>query len=432
MAHNNEHDNTSHNNDNVYDYIDDNKPPPDEQSSSNSQEISPSNPSPIRDIDIKDDNLHQSQVYSQNIEHSSGLLPHELHKISHKEKDNKSSSSINKKKYKSYAVIGLLIAFIFLSAPLTVTGAGMLGIINTKDLDDSSPQDKEKDKELEEIVDQPIPEPVENPAKSVALGDSTIALSNANIIDKYHGCRHEEGNWASLIGVEKNISCAGTNAEQILKVAQETGFIGNSTESVYITAGSNSFRERHSKNETLGTLTNLVSTINKKAPHASIYFIGYLPGNDVSGCTQNKYEDTIKKLNYYHLQGNEVMSEVAFATKTNFYSMDELVNNDYCNPNKTLIRLPNTTPGATWHTTLEGHKRIADFIHKYQSGIKKIVPASPIKPEDIPESRKDEQTITRVFPHNGKQHSDSEITTQNNDNQDSGKIGDNIVPNVTQ
>lgn len=258
-----------------------------------------------------------------------------------------------------YVIIVILLGVIFLSAPLAVTGAGKLGLINTKSLDgDDIPE--------EEVIDEPDTVEEETPVSSVAIGDSTMALSDGEISDWQNGCRHEKGNWPDMLGVEENISCAGADVSKVQRIAKETNTIGAVTEQVYITVGSNSFRDKQNEQDITEQTSELVEIINEKAPVANITFVGYLPSLDSTFCLKGKESKKAKELGRFHTSADKVMNSIAEETNSEFISMDNLYKFDMCNEDNTYIRLPNTTPGAAWHTTSLGHTKIVENIEEYR------------------------------------------------------------------
>lgn len=203
---------------------------------------------------------------------------------------------------------------------------------------------------------------VKENASVVAVGDSTMALSNGRKMDSAGGCRHEKDNWVSLVDKgSMNISCSGATVKDTHVRVRDTIALGDKTKTVLITVGSNSFRKKETFSSLVQQIEDMTATIEEKAPGADIVFVGYLPVIAEPKCMTDRYVSTVRYINLVHKAADMVMQQVASEKGYRFVDFSSATYN-ICNQNSTLVRIPHTTPGAAWHTTPQGHRYITQKI----------------------------------------------------------------------
>ena len=197
--------------------------------------------------------------------------------------------------------------------------------------------------------------------ENIALGDSTMSLSNGVIENRSYGCRHERGNWVSLLENEtENLSCAGAVVDDMVELAGATRAIGENTQRVFITAGSNSFRNNASMNDVVKDLLNITKVVQEKAPDAHIIFVGYtyVP---LGKCMNKNTKFDAHYINTLHVLGDYAMKKAARLSDS-FFIDNSILTYNICKEDNTYVRLPGTTSGANWHTTLRGHRAIKNNV----------------------------------------------------------------------
>ena len=80
--------------------------------------------------------------------------------------------------------------------------------------------------------------------KVVAVGDSTMSLSDGVEKKTSSSCKQEEATWVDMLGQDiANISCPGANVSDMLKEVRSSGAVGKNTKRVYISIGTNGYRK---------------------------------------------------------------------------------------------------------------------------------------------------------------------------------------------
>lgn len=205
----------------------------------------------------------------------------------------------------------------------------------------------------------------------IALGDSTIAYGNGNktttntyaVGDKKtltNPCRTEQKTWADTLGIP-NYSCAGSTTKDLSSAVNTYKDAIKSASVITITSGSNDSRRGWSGTFIEKNLTGIVKKIKTFNPTARIVFIGYLPAME-GKCMTGNQRKSAKKLNLYHREGDTAMLNTAIRHKENFIDFSQTHDNP-CASNA-HIRLPGKKPGASWHTTPDGHNVIAREMKK--------------------------------------------------------------------
>lgn len=197
--------------------------------------------------------------------------------------------------------------------------------------------------------------------KVVAVGDSTMSLSDGVRKKSKSPCKQDEATWVDMLGQNiANISCPGANVSDMLKEVRSSGAIGKNTKRVFISVGTNGYRRGYSTAHMTTMVQKLVSEIEKKSPQAEIIFVGYTPVNYNDTCFKKGFMKEARLYDIYHQLANYSMRQVAFSHDLYFIDIDDM-DYDICNNDDTILRLP-SQEGTPWHTTSYGHMRIAQRV----------------------------------------------------------------------
>lgn len=197
--------------------------------------------------------------------------------------------------------------------------------------------------------------------KVVAVGDSTMSLSDGIRKKSQSPCKQEEATWVDMLGQNiANISCPGANVSDMVKEVRSSGAIGKNTKRVFISVGTNGYRRGYSTAHMTAMVEKLVREIEKKSPQAEIIFVGYTPVNYNDTCFKKGFMKEARLYDIYHQLANYSMRQVAFSHDLYFIDIDDM-DYDICNNDDTILRLP-SQEGTPWHTTSYGHMRIAQRV----------------------------------------------------------------------
>ena len=197
--------------------------------------------------------------------------------------------------------------------------------------------------------------------KVVAVGDSTMSLSDGVRKKSKSPCKQEEATWVDMLGQNiANISCPGANVSDMLKEVRSSGAIGKNTKRVFISVGTNGYRRGYSTAHMTAMVEKLVREIEKKSPQAEIIFVGYTPVSYNDTCFKKGFMKEARLYDIYHQLANYSMRQVAFSHDLYFIDIDDM-DYDICNNDDTILRLP-SQEGTPWHTTSYGHMRIAQRV----------------------------------------------------------------------
>ena len=197
--------------------------------------------------------------------------------------------------------------------------------------------------------------------KVVAVGDSTMSLSDGIRKKSQSPCKQEEATWVDMLGQNvANISCPGANVSDMVKEVRSSGAIGKNTKRVFISVGTNGYRRGYSTAHMTAMVQKLVREIEKKSPQAEIIFVGYTPVSYNDTCFKKGFMKEARLYDIYHQLANYSMRQVAFSHDLYFIDIDDM-DYDICNNDDTILRLP-SQEGTPWHTTSYGHMRIAQRV----------------------------------------------------------------------
>lgn len=197
--------------------------------------------------------------------------------------------------------------------------------------------------------------------KVVAVGDSTMSLSDGVEKKTSSSCKQEEATWVDMLGQDiANISCPGANVSDMLKEVRSSGAIGKNTKRVYISIGTNGYRKGYSTSYMTNMMQKLVREIQKKSTDAEIIFVGYTPVNYNTVCFQKGFMKDARLYDIYHQLANYSMRQIASINDLYFIDIDDF-EYDICDTRNTILRLP-SQDGTPWHTTSYGHMRIAQRV----------------------------------------------------------------------
>lgn len=197
--------------------------------------------------------------------------------------------------------------------------------------------------------------------KVVAVGDSTMSLSDGVKKKSKSPCRQDEATWVDMLGQNiANISCPGANVSDMLKEVRSSGAVGKNTKRVFISVGTNGYRRGYSTAYMTGMMQRLVNEVKKKAPSSEIIFVGYTPVDYNDSCFKKGFMKEARLYDIYHQLANYSMRQVAYLNDLYFINIDDL-KYDICNPSDTILRLP-SQKGTPWHTTSYGHMKIAGRV----------------------------------------------------------------------
>ena len=197
--------------------------------------------------------------------------------------------------------------------------------------------------------------------KVVAVGDSTMSLSDGVRKKSQSPCKQEEATWVDMLGQNvANISCPGANVSDMVKEVRSSGAIGKNTKRVFISVGTNGYRRGYSTAHMTAMVEKLVREIEKKSPQAEIIFVGYTPVSYNDTCFKKGFMKEARLYDIYHQLANYSMRQVAFSHDLYFIDIDDM-DYDICNNDDTILRLP-SQEGTPWHTTSYGHMRIAQRV----------------------------------------------------------------------
>lgn len=197
--------------------------------------------------------------------------------------------------------------------------------------------------------------------KVVAVGDSTMSLSDGVKKKSKSPCKQDEATWVDMLGQNvANISCPGANVSDMLKEVRSSGAIGKNTRRVFISVGTNGYRLGYSTAHMTAMMERLVRAIEKKSPKAEIVFVGYTPVSYNDSCFKKGFMKEARLYDIYHQLANYSMKQVAFSHELYFIDIDDM-DYDICNNDDTVLRLP-SQEGTPWHTTSYGHMRIAQRV----------------------------------------------------------------------
>lgn len=196
----------------------------------------------------------------------------------------------------------------------------------------------------------------------VTLGDSTVALG-----DGYErglsrsGCLIEHGTWSTMIpGSVEEWSCTGATS---LEMRDSIVGADHSPEvdTVYVTVGSNDFRKG---GDHVGLITDLEALRHEMVMtwgDADIVWVGYLPVPE-SECHDDAEREYAHYLHVRHVKADNAMREIASVHRDRFVDVS-FAEFDMCGEG-TFIHTPGSDLGMEWHTTVDGHRFIADEIAK--------------------------------------------------------------------
>lgn len=208
----------------------------------------------------------------------------------------------------------------------------------------------------------------------VAIGDSTMALSQGvededqeNVSPNHHTtlpCLRESDTWVSMLK-DKTISlaCPGATTKDAIDIAKNTLVLGERTKRVYVSIGSNDFKAKRTVEEITDGTQRLIDIIRQRSPESEIVFVGYtlVP----LGKCMNKNESLrARLLNSRHYKADETMKEIMSKTPNAYYVDVSELDYNICDKSQAMVRLPGTTHGALWHTTLIGHEKIAAKVNE--------------------------------------------------------------------
>lgn len=229
--------------------------------------------------------------------------------------------------------------------------------------------------------------------KVVAVGDSTMSLSDGVRQKLESPCKHDEATWVDMLGQNvANISCPGANVSDMLKEVRSSGAVGKNTKRVYISIGTNGYRQGYSTEYMTEMMQKLVVEINKKSSGAEIIFVGYTPVNYNTECFQKGFMKEARLYDIYHQLANYSMRQVAYLNGLYFIDIDDF-EYDICDVDNTILRLP-SQEGTPWHTTSYGHMRIAQRVFE-ETGT-------------VENSRIDEKNKQKIFVDYNDKYSDND------------------------
>lgn len=225
----------------------------------------------------------------------------------------------------------------------------------------STGRDSEVADELDRLWPVEVPESMGGtPAMEVTLGDSTMALSEGEVADRKHGCRHEHQSWPELIGAV-NLSCSGAGARTVTGLAREADELSPETTRVYITVGTNSLRYGMNASQTHEAMVELVEVVERRAPAAEVVFVGYLTVKADPECMSERDQRVARQVDRLHIEADEIMEEVAEEVGAQWIPVDGA---DYpaCDPGRAYIHDGAPDRGTPWHSTAAGHRYVADHV----------------------------------------------------------------------
>lgn len=226
----------------------------------------------------------------------------------------------------------------------------------------SSPSDVISSPATEGYVSGRNAETTPSNAKIVALGDSTVSLADGRLKDSIGGCKHEEGTWIDQLDIGAvSLACSGDTVRQTTNVARSTPALGDDTEMVFITVGTNSLRDSVPYSSLVRQLDRLVETVWGRAPYAEIVFVGYLPLHSNSDCKNHEQVQRSRYVDAVHLVANEALIDVADRGSIDYVDTTGHTF-DMCDGEESFIHLPYTHRGTPWHTTGVGHAFIASRV----------------------------------------------------------------------
>lgn len=203
-----------------------------------------------------------------------------------------------------------------------------------------------------------------DPQTSLAIGDSTVAWANNEKIDNtISGCDNEKGTWADELHI-KTLSCPGYTTRQIARLIKDHKKEIKESNTIFLTAGSNDIRGDKVGDLDYG-VEDMVSTIQDINPRAHIIFVGYLPIYIDDACMNIKDRNSARRLYDFHRKANYALQDAALRHN---YSYIDVFHSPFevCNKEHAYVRIPrHETPGAWWHTTKEGHKKIVQSINSF-------------------------------------------------------------------
>ena len=203
-----------------------------------------------------------------------------------------------------------------------------------------------------------------DPKTSLAIGDSTVAWANKEKIDNtISGCDNEKNTWADDLNI-KTLACPGYTTRQIAQLIKEHKKEIKEAKTIFLTAGSNDIRGDKVGDLDYG-VEDIVSTIQDINPKSYIIFVGYLPIYIDDACMDVKDRNSARRLYDFHRKANYALQDAALRHN---YSYIDVFHSPFevCNKNHAYVRIPrHGTPGAWWHTTEEGHKKVTQSINSF-------------------------------------------------------------------
>lgn len=203
-----------------------------------------------------------------------------------------------------------------------------------------------------------------DPKTSLAIGDSTVAWANKEKIDNtISGCDNEKNTWADDLNI-KTLACPGYTTRQIAQLIKEHKKEVKEAKTIFLTAGSNDIRGDKVGDLDYG-VEDIVSTIQDINPKSHIIFVGYLPVYIDDVCMDTKDRNSARRLYDFHRKANYALQDAALRHN---YSYIDVFHSPFevCNKDHAYVRIPrHGTPGAWWHTTEEGHKKVTQSINSF-------------------------------------------------------------------